>query len=485
MADEPISKRLRRGNGTSAAGTSESRPVQKPKTLQKSRAAQTANNTESFTSLLQLTDACLEKVFVHLNVEDLCTMANVCKRFRKIAEKEFSENRKKFKFEGSGCKNAVFRRVLSKFGKLIRAIDASDAYFDGDEQIDVDAIVKCRPPNLEELCLNRAAINCDAVQPLFTRLKHLDLDGCNFTGNKDSLFEKCKNLVTLGFDPCDSCFFIVRNYPKLEGLSFDTNYPGFFEFFKLIALNPQLKWLCILAMAEDIYISSCVKYTKNLERLSIRPGRMCSTPETQTRKVFLQLSQLKKLKKLAIDAGYETYAKLVGPLMDAFLKQKVAINQLELNDFTINTNDIKSIANLKTLEIITLDQVGKISSADLIALTTKLPVLNTLHLYFRYNIETPISVDTLAKMIKGGTKLEYLGLVGVRNINIKQKEFEMLAKAAQSRAEAKKITIQIIGCKSTTHFEVPQSIQQTNMKQLKIVYDDDQGNCECDNCAEE
>lgn len=479
--EEPIAKRLRNGNKPNATHAA----IQSGRIESRSTIASSSNENhgqQQLHSLLRLNDECLRKLFVHLDVETLCEMANVCKRFRKIAEQIFAQEHKEFVIKGFDCKISTLRRVLCKFGHLMTSIDAFEAHF-ATHTFDAAPIAKYCPTNLEKLSLQNAKIDCALFKPLFSRLKELNVNACDFNGNATDLFKSCSKLENMYFESNEhSCNFVAQKYPKLARLIFDSNFCSATAFYALLPLNPQLKQLHIMTMADDTYISYAVEYTKNLERLKIQPGFMSSTPEIQTRKVFLQLAKLKKLKKLSLDAGYETYGKLLAPLIDAFVKGKVALDELDVGDFVIGSKEIKSITKLNTLEVLWLDTVEGATVQDLVSLTTNLPQLKNLRLYFRYRSSAPMTFDGLMKMVKAAKQLEYLILVGIRNLKIKQKEFAALLKAVQSRGAEKRLLIQIIGCKSTTSFTVPETIQQACAKELKFVYAEDQDECGCNEC---
>lgn len=482
MADdgEPISKRLRRHKDTGApkvAKTPAKSTVKSP-TTSSLRSESVPSKDNASNGLQCLTDECLQKVFERLDVESLCHMANVCKRFRAIAEKVFNAQHKEFEFKGPSCKNSVFRRVLCKFGHLITSIDASDAHLPPDEKLDVNAIVKYCNTNLEGLMLKETIIDCDLVKPLFSRLKNLDLSECKFTGNKNNLFTNCPNLEYFAFeaehdfsfdlDRDRSIGFVVKKFPKLKTVVFECSYTAFDAFFAFLRLNPHVKSIEIIAPAEDIYIQNVVHYTKNVEQLAIHPGFWSNTPEIQSRNL-LQLSKLKKLQDLQLEAGAEVYEKLAAPLMDAFAKDKVSLKCLNLSEFSIGSKEIKSILKLKTIKILSLDLVGNVTNADLVTLVKELALLENLQLYFGRGAKTPITVDGLTKMIKDGKNLDYIGLVSVPKLKIDKKAFDNLLKAAQSRNNNKKIQIDIIGANSSS-FNVPENIQRAASKYLTIKY---------------
>lgn len=471
--EQPVSKRLRRhrSNVPTFAPTN----VPTPSTSSKPQAPEktTKSSASPSSALLGSNDKCLRALFQHLNVEALCQMANVNKRFRKIAEEVFVENHKEFELHDRLCNMSAVRRVLCKFGHLMTSFDASDAYFRDPRGLDVTAIAKYCTNNLDALYLRNATIDCNAVRPLFKRLKKLELILCKLTGTPTTLFANMPNLEFFAHDGSETCRFLSRTYPKLEELAFDVNYPAYVTFFELLAYNPQLRRLTIWGLPEDVYISAVVKSLKQLECLRIVPHMMSSTPEIQTKAVFLQLSKLKNLTKLSMDAGCEIYAKFVGPLMDAFAKQNIQLNHLQLNEFEIGSKDIKSILKIQTIKYLCLNEIDQINEADLITLATKLPSLSTLQLDLGSNVKTPITPNGLTKIVKERKKLICMWLVRVQNLKIDQKIFENLLKVARNDRrpnEEKQLFVGIVGQQRTTSFNVPDAVQKSGNAYLKIKY---------------
>lgn len=478
--DQPVGKRLRR-HRTSATTTSEpptpstsSKPQRMP-----APKPDVGPPAPSSSSLLQLNEKCLQAVFERLDIETLCQMANVCHRFRATAEQAFAQKHKQFKLNGSNAKISIYRRVVCKFGHLMQSFDGSDAYFDNPNGFGIDVLAKFCSNNLDELLLRYVTIDCDAAMPLFRRLKKVHFTMCDFTGTikPRRLFASMRELQHLGFNSKGSCSFLAQTFPKLEELNFDVNYPAYVTFFDLLALNPQLRRLIIFALPEDIFISAVVKATKSLEQLMITPVMMASTPEISTKAGLTQLKKLKKLKRLSLDAGDELYAKWVGPLMDAFAKEKVQLDRLQLNDFSIRSKDIKSILKIKTMEVMVLGTIEQANEADVIAMATEMPELATLHLYFGSKVTKPISINGLMKIVKDRKKLSYIALIGVQNLRIDQKAFQNLLKLAQNRrngdggdANEKSLFIDIFGNKKTTSFNVPDAMQKASKGILVVRY---------------
>lgn len=312
---------------------------------------------------------------------------------------------------------------------------------------------------------------------------------CDFVGNPKSLFDVCWNLEYLYFDPGDKgddFDFLVREYPKLKGLTLDCNPPMNNVIYSMLESNPKLRKLTLLAIVDDNLISYVVETTKHLEQLAIRPGGMFKEPEEQTKRGLIQLAKLKKLTNLTLDASYEAYAELIGPLADALTKAKTRapMEKLDLRGVYIDSKDIQSICKMTTLKRLLLNEMRNVTETDLISLTANLLSLVELQIYLVYGVEKVMTVDGLVQMIKNTKNLEFLDLIGIRNLRIDQAAFEKMLHALQN--ERKKLTMQIIGCKTTTSVNVPENIRKDNDKRLVIVHTEDYENrCPCNRCEEE
>lgn len=269
MSGEPISKRLRQRSAVidpqPGTSTSQQQQLQRQSTHQPEVNPSPENAPPN--SLLRLTDKCLSQLFERLDAAALCVMANTCKRFRVTAETVFAEKHKNYIFTGIDGSSGL-RRVVRKFGQFITSFDGSDAFFYGNDTTDMEAIAKYCRPNLRKLNLFQAKIKCHVIKPLFPQLTHMAFDMCQFSGDATDLFEHCPNLEQLFFEAGEepeSCRFLVRNYPKMEGLAIDCGYPAYMIICPLLKMNPQIKFLELMAMADDYFISAVVDYTKNVE----------------------------------------------------------------------------------------------------------------------------------------------------------------------------------------------------------------------------
>lgn len=236
--------------------------------------------------------------------------------------------------------------------------------------------------------VNRANIDCDVIGPLLMRLKKLSLDQCTFVRHNEntSLMSCCE----------------VNPFSKLIELNLDfaPSTIAFDAFRKILSLSPQLLRLSIDSVVNDYHIEAIVRYTKNLQVLSMQnplEDRWHSTLANRN-EVFLQLSQLKHLKKLDYrNCGNKV--KLAAPLLEAFARATVDFEDLCLSRFVIDANAIKSVSNFKALKYLLLGIIEDVSDDDLLCLIKNLPLLTYLWLNFDSNFR-PTSAKLLIKMVK-------------------------------------------------------------------------------------
>lgn len=430
--------------------------------------------SDSMNSLLYLVDDCVSKLFDYLDIESLCAMADTCKRFRRIARQNFGQ-----RFTEMSCKistETMFYRIIRNFGHLIKKMHPRDFS-------DFDTIDKyC--PYLESVHITDN-FDSDELQTLLKRIKNLEFYIENGDKAKNDLLINCPELESLTFygqdyyecqereDPpfgvCSCNWdFVIQPFPKLKSLKVHPICGAEDITYKMLRLNPQLKELSTTDHADDYHIAKVLENTKQLERLAFLSPSTNRYSYEQTKEGFLKLSKLKTLKALTIvlSTSCNRYKTFTAPLVDAFFNEKVLIEELELRNFVISSEDIKSILNLKTLNKICLQKISYTSEDDLVTLPTQLPLLNSLKLDFGFS--QGITLDCLVNLVKAGKQLEYIELKGMTSSSIKQEIFDILLQEIQVREEKRNLTICIEGRKCTLNIDVPPKLQKSNSKPLKI-----------------
>lgn len=426
---------------------------------------------ESIDSLLFLPNECLREIFDRMDVLSLCQLADVCQRFRSLAENAFRKRFTEIEYKDVRYKRSLFRRVLCKFGYLIHSIDDGCCIIRFNEEIDVYAIaVYCT--NLRELVVRGATFDCRVSKRLFSNLKTLKLVLCEFIGDTNVLFSKCRKLEVLTIHHATQSGFLERHFPKLVDLNFDTSYAGSETILKMLSLNPQLNRLIIPIGMDDFHISAVVENTKNVKILRFFNGLMTTqiTPNF-SEQGFLQLSKLKQLTALAFETNVEIYQNSIGRLMNSFAENNVNIEIVYLRYFSISHEDLRCFIDLKTITILHLHEVQPCSDDDLISLVKGLPSLKSIGLFFENTIHNPVSTDGLINLVKFGTQLQLIYLNGVQKFQIDQTLVDILVdtfKRNWTMKRVKLLFIRITACKCNSKHDIPLDIQLKYIKEHKF-----------------
>ncbi|XP_031625345.1 uncharacterized protein LOC116342020 [Contarinia nasturtii] len=421
-----------------------------------------AEPPEQTSSFLKLNDDCLHAIFVYLNIESLCHTANVCKRFGPITEQVFHRCHRKTALTGFH-KNAVKRRIAYKFDHLVTHFEESSY------GIKYDVIAKYCSKKLEHLHLYDSKISCNKIAPLASRLKYLSISRCRREkkkGDWNAVFENCPNLECFDFFSLDyeSCEFLARHFPKLVRLVLDCENLLPDTLANILRLNPQLKYLDLRDVTNDEYINAIAEQATDLEELCIF--------SFQKRNIgLLQLSKLKKLKTLYISS--HNCEKSMSKLMNEFSKEKIPLENCSIHFASISSDDINSLMNLKTVRVAELGKILQMTDANLLVLTSELPLLSKLILKFIQNSSAKFTVNGLIKMVQLGNSLTWFCLYGDFILKVTEDDYKSLLKAVQKRIEADQMySLHInIACNSKIDFNVPRRILYANEKQLKFTVD--------------
>ncbi|XP_055300738.1 uncharacterized protein LOC129567656 [Sitodiplosis mosellana] len=428
--------------------------------------------------LPQLSDACLLKVFEHLDLKTLCSMADMSKHFRELSAEVFADNFDELYF--LTLDRWLFRRVMRKFGQYVSSISFTQTTLGPG---DISIFKYCT--KLERLSLTAMQIDSNEFEPVFARLKYLCLDSCDFNGDPTQLFAACTELEQFvvnakNFYDIPKCLF-----PELNSLRFECESEWKWNhLWQLLRLNPQIKRLYIVALPDDKVIAKVVQNAPQLEVLFIEPGLLSKCPREQSCNGLLQLAELTSLKQLSLHTGDGNYNRYAGLLAKTLSTKEIKLEFLCFESFAIDRQDFCHILKLNTLEKLVLISIGELNNFDLIAIGNKLPLLEQLRIDIDFSDQIFIDIIGLMILIETAENLTYLGLNGIRNMNINQNTFEDLVALTKKRSDVP-LKIAIIGCNTTTEFNVPQDIQLKHRSVLQIDYQSDEdGECSCEHCTE-
>lgn len=428
--------------------------------------------------MLNMNDDCLFTVFEFMDIKSLCQLANVCQRFKAIAEqifvrynKDFNHTNKEFIPEGKSRSNPLFRRILCKFGHLIKKID--DKNFCDDGKIDINAIAKCCSHSLCELKLHDITINCDAVKSLFINLERITLIDCDFVGDDEDIFAMCNKLKGIRLKSDVPPDIIIRKIKQLEKLALSCNMYESFKFYYMISLNPQLRAIQFNAFASDENISAVVQHTKNLRTLVLQPTYRSSSKKL-TSKGLLQLGELNKIVDLVIFAHQFADPDTVVTLLQRLLQQNIKFRTLTLCGFPISSRDVKQIYDFKTTKSLHLGPVKCNSEDEIKAIVTELPLLQQLTLYFDRNSQFIPNSKTVLHLLQFGKNLYKIFLCGIEEFVVNQEIYEEFVEVACGTKRRRCVEIDIISDvnedENAVKFDVPEQLLQTHQTKIKFHF---------------
>lgn len=428
--------------------------------------------------LPQLNDACLLKVFEHLNLQSLCSTADVSKRFRELSMQVFAKNFDELQF--FTLNRQLFRCVMRKFGQHITSIEFNQSTLASDDV----RIMNKYCSNLEKLSLTTMQVRCNDFVELLARLKFLCLSKCDFTGDPHQLFAACTEIEYLTIDAKKYSDYPKCCFPKLKTLRFECGDEWKWNYlWQVLQPNPQIKRLYIVALPDDEVIMNVVRFAPQLEALCFESSLLPKSSNVQTVDGLLKLAELKSLKVLSLHTGAGDYSVYASELANILSNTKeIKLEFLCFESFAIDRQDLHNILTLKTLEKLVLVSMDELNNSDLVMIAQHLPSLQQLRIDTEYSDRTVFNIIGLMTMIECAKNLTFLGVNGIRDIKIDENTFMELVAVAKKSLPLK---LAFIGCKTTTEFNVPHEIQSKHRSELRIDYrTDDNDECSCPDCSE-
>lgn len=315
-------------------------PLNKTKAIKVCETLLQPPDVESSRNILNvLNDDCLNEIFKKLHLLDLCSIAEVCLRFNKVACQNFaSKYRKEFQFRNLINEDVKFSPrnkflnyptltqmddCLRIFGSSITSISVvfSDWYPHSTSNIVLGMINEyCK--NLNEIKIHPNIVEIetfDEVIPLFSRLKKLDMQ-------EEGTF----------------CFEDLPNFNE--------------QTFRFIG-----------------------EHCSNMQELNL----CCS--EHNFDKNVLHLSQLKKMEKMCLILNFNE--KPIAPAIQAFSSQNFPIESLKIGNGMVDDDAIISISQMKDISTLLLSKLIGLDGQHLIELAQNLPKLNYLAIHENFKLD--------------------------------------------------------------------------------------------------
>lgn len=339
---------------------------------------------QPFSKLLNtLDDDCMEAIFKHLPLKDLCNAAEVCKRFKRNAEQRFkSHYANKIIIslhnlvqndETCKCKRIeatpdqdfsvvdwkfdfkFIEQLLRNFGSFIISFCAVD---DEDDEKHVkheqflSLVNQHCAGTLKELRLfGLIGLLNSSFRVMFAGLEKLEI--CFHSEREDeslrNLLSNCSELRVLRIKALDDSLMV--NFPKLIRLEFfnsDCLTNDMMD--NMMRLNGNIEILTIWNCSK---VSSKVfRHIANrlpkLQRLEFLHFREWVEGETEIQENLFELSRIKSLKELSIDCKKIPLKSLV----DSFVNAHVPLEKLTACYAKIDLELLKSLASLNSLKVL-------------------------------------------------------------------------------------------------------------------------------------
>lgn len=425
-----------------------------------------------------LNDFCWLKIVDQLNIEDLCSVVDVNQQFKRVSMTSFSKRYENYSFcypysvfDFKKSSSYLYRRVLRKFGRLLKVMTLKDRGLIFD--VEIDLVSKYCAGTLEKLSLQiNAPIDpnlIDLVRPLFASLKALFIEG-DYINEFINDCAELKVLKTVFNKPSE----FIRNMPNLVELVImsDSNVQTVTT---LLQLNTQLKKLTMYDSNANKSVCAVAAQMQELEELILKY-------KLNDYDNIGELGKMKSLKVLEVHKADLSFDDAIEAM------ENIPLERLKLFGCSGIRMMMDSILKLSTLKCLSLTSI--ISPVDnwLLQLAEKLPLLEKLELGFLDPLNKLFSFDCLKRLIQrlpnlysfvihstqsnlfkeidgnhqcDGDQCFYCKEVGWLNrvsftdIMSKESVYDSLVKMIKKRSNAKKFKLTINGrdCKCLLHVE--------------------------------
>lgn len=327
------------------------------------------------TTLLDLNDDCLREICSYFDLSQLCGFADVCERFRGIAQSHFQSLKlmEITKNEWNELRIRDVFRLMRNFGKSIRSLVEMEHY--GKSELLIETIVRYCGDTLHTLTLKYFKIGEETgekMRPLLLRLHKFGLIDCNCAESFWKMLPTCLSelrelqMKSIVDDNCD----LIRAYPKL--VSFSIGYLSESQFEVFLKKNQQLKSLELDSRCEgDVFFNLITKHLPTIESLNLFvPGRRSAKWNDA------EVQNLIALKKLVIRGDSFFFGDTL---------RRMAAAHIPLETFALFHNRyhkhlLSAIAQFETIKTLQLVDLQSIKSWHLTDILKQLRGLTELYL---------------------------------------------------------------------------------------------------------
>ncbi|KAJ6649531.1 hypothetical protein Bhyg_04767 [Pseudolycoriella hygida] len=319
-------------------------------------------------NILHLNDDCLIRIFNFLSLVDLCTTAEVCTHFKKIAGAVFESKHKHFEIPTIGVEFSDNQRILKHFGHLITSSSFLIHKFPvslNEKQVNLifEWLGKYCTKTLESFVIGgvkKCPLPPPAI-PFLSKVKSIEFCYPISSDDLKEVLDSCKNLVTLKLYTYNGPFHFANHLmPHLKEFETGIRVNRLTDFDQIDAFfknHTQLTALCTHFInnrqahyAVDLSFLSHLSNLKTLQ-LIFNGSNVRGTAS---------LRHLNHLQKFAVDGSYDKETDL------EILERVGSVESLKTLEFTMPDvshvlSGIKRFENLTKLDI-SGDDIVDISS---------------------------------------------------------------------------------------------------------------------------
>lgn len=425
------------------------------------------------TTVLDLNDDCLLHVFQYLYVDELCSVADVCKRFRQNAQMQcvYLKPQMSYLFQSTSKQTT---RIFRKFGPFIRSLQLGDVFSYGcnNEYRICEMVNRYCGERLTELEINAYNITDDVallLGPILPRLRKLTFDNCRLSEwfikmlpkwspelQELTLHSVQKRFIGEQFGFFDS----EPKFAKLEKVSFKYSSQIAYNDVKLfLKWNPQLKWLDFIG---DYILEFIDEHAPQIASIKYE----IMNEKTVDRRKLEYTSKKKGYQHLSMSAeeNHTIRSDSVPPRKFNLLLRTVDW----CGESDTFVNEISTLPNVTKLVI---KESKNFTAAHIHAICSRLSELSEIN-FSGYNGKSAFSTNDLLTFIRNAKKLKVLRYDGLcrrekKKIHITHEVYMTMVYIVQQRRE--KIPINIILNKFTAKLWISDQLARAYKDFVTIV----------------
>lgn len=422
--------------------------------------------------LVDLNEDCLNEMFGHLSVIDLCYVSRVCKQLQQLAKSYFKRKYCDLNFTTLSRRRIISNQeatdVLSAFGSMISSISIQRQSFHNQEAIGqveervlMDIAEYCKELKtlkLKGFCFTSQAVY--ALNLLSDSLTKLTLDGSVFVDCVLHLnnFSSLERLILINSRDCEA---LLDTFPNLTCL--ELNHVSILSQYMLhhfIVRHRQLETLIIrnTTGASSAAFRFVAKYLNNLRIFGFFENSI-NPPEAleEINENILRLSELKSLTYLALSC----YNLSIGKLLAKMVTNKISLNQINIGRCLNDAETTEAILQMKCLEELNFISAKNLNGEHLVKWAKELTRLKILTIC----LEQDISVVDLKEALRHTKELEVLH-IHQRNFQLNSGLYNDILCIVKERRNG--TTLEIHFTHANTQVLVPQGTIQANKNWLTI-----------------